>query len=368
MASNLKQHGIPFMFFRGGTSRGPYFLSENLPQDKDLLAEVLISVIGAGNIRNIDGLGGGSSVTTKVAILSKSKEKYADVEYLFAQVGVDKKLVDFGPTCGNILVGVGPAAIEMGLVTAVGDQTKVRIRASNTNALVESIVETPGGVVNYEGNQTVDGAPGTSAPVVLNFMNTVGSITGKMFPTGKKTDIIQGLQVTCIDVAMPMMIARAGDFGITGYETPQELDENRKLFAQMETIRIEAGQRMGLGNVSDRVTPKIGLVSKAINGGHFSARYFMPWHTHPSMAITGSQCLGACFLSPGTITENLASKRESSPLDMVIEHPMGKIKIVTNFDYENDDLNFISAGVVRTARLIAEGKVFIPRSVSDKLI
>lgn len=359
----MKQNSIPFMLFRGGTSRGPYFRSEDLPTDRKQLSEVLIAVIGAGNIRNIDGLGGGSSVTTKVAILSKSSEPDADVEYLFAQVGVDKKLVDYGPTCGNILVGVGPAALEMGLLPITGDQTKVRIRATNTNALVEAIVETPGGSVNYEGDLAIDGVPGTSAPVALNFLNTVGSFTGKMFPTGNKVDDIQGIPVTCIDVAMPMMIAKAEDFGITGYETSLELDKNQDLFARMETIRIEAGQRMGLGDVSEKVTPKIGLVSKARNSGHFSARYFMPWNAHPAMAITGSQCLSACFLASGTVTDDFASRQDNSPLEMVIEHPSGEIKLMISFDYEDGELNFHSAGVIRTARMIAEGKVFVPRSL-----
>ncbi len=359
----MKQKSIPFMLFRGGTSRGPYFRSEDLPTDRDRLSEILISVIGAGNIRNINGLGGGSSVSTKVAILSKSSEPEADVEYLFAQVGVDKKLVDYGPTCGNILVGVGPAALEMGLVPITGDQTKVKIRATNTNALVEAIVETPGGAVNYEGDLAIDGVPGTAAPIALNFLNTVGSITGKMFPTGNKVDDIQGIPVTCIDVAMPMMIAKAEDFGITGYETSQDLDKNRELFTRMETVRIEAGQRMGLGDVSEKVTPKIGLVTKARNKGHFSARYFMPWNAHPSMAITGSQCLSACFLAAGTVTDDFASRQENSPLEMVIEHPSGEIKIMVAFDYEDGKLNFHSAGVVRTARMIAEGKVFVPRSL-----
>ncbi len=360
----MKQNSIPFMFFRGGTSRGPYFRSDDLPQDRDKLSEVLIAVIGAGNIRNIDGLGGGSSVTTKVAILSKSTEPDADVEYLFAQVGVDKKLVDFGPTCGNILVGVGPAALEMGLVPTTGDKTKVRIRATNTNALVESVIETPGGVVNYEGNVAIDGVPGKSSPVALNFLNIVGSKTGKMFPTGNKIDIIQGIPVTCIDVAMPMMIARAEDFGISGYESAQELDENKELFSRMEAIRIEAGQMMGMGDVRAQVTPKIGLVSKARNNGHFSSRYFMPWNAHPSMAITGSQCLAACYLAPGTVSDDLRKNTEGSSLEMVIEHPLGEMKIMVTYDYKDGELDFHSAGVVRTARLIAEGNVFIPRTIS----
>ncbi len=360
----MTQIPIPFLFVRGGTSRGPYFLRSDLPEDMESLSRVLISVMGAGNKRTIDGLGGGVEVTTKVAMLSKSTDGAADVDYFFAQVGVEKPLVDYKPTCGNILVGVGPAAIEMGLVEASHPETRVRIRAVNTGALVEAIVQTPGGRVEYEGDTAIDGVPGTAAPVALDFLEVVGSRTGGvMFPTGQAVDVIDGVEVTCIDVAMPMMIGRATDFGITGYETAEELDANRDLFARMEAIRIEAGKRMGFGDVRESVTPKVGLIAKARNGGHFSARYFMPWTTHPTLAVTGSQCLAACALAPQTVAEGLVAPVGGSPVTMMIEHPMGQMDVTVKYTKTNDRFDFHSAGVVRTARLIARGEVMVPSAV-----
>ena len=219
----------------------------------------------------------------------RSDDPAADVDYFFAQVAVEERLVDYGPTCGNILAGVGPAAVEMGLVPIAGDETRIRIRAVNTGALVEAVVQTPDGAVRYDGDAALDGVPGTAAPVALNFLDVVGSRCGTMLPTGKALDTIDGFEVTCIDVAMPMMIARAADLGITGHESQAELDENKTLFERMESLRLEAGRRMGLGDVSKSVTPKIGLIAEPRAGGHLTARYFMPWSTHPTMAVTGSQ-------------------------------------------------------------------------------
>ncbi len=359
----MTQHPVPFHFLRGGTSRGPYFLRDDLPEDREALSEVLIAVVGAGNPRNIDGLGGGVAVTTKVAMLSRSEEVAADIDYFFAQVAVDQRLVDYKPTCGNILVGVGPAAIEMGLVPARDPETRVRIRAVNTSALVEAVVQTPGGKVRYDGDFAVDGVPGTAAPISLNFLEVVGSRSGAMFPTGTPLDTIDGTQVTCIDVAMPMMIARARDFGITGHETIEELDANKALFARMETLRVEAGRRMGFGDVKKSVTPKLGLIAEAREGGHFAARYFMPWDTHPTLAVTGSQCLAACALAPGTVAGGLVAPVDASPAVMRIEHPMGQMEVTVTYRRTEDEFEFISAGLMRTARLIARGEVMVPASV-----
>lgn len=357
----MTQHAIPYLFMRGGTSRGPYFNASDLPLDRDLLSKVLISVIGAGNPRNIDGVGGGNAVTTKVAILSPSTVPDADIDYFFVQVAVEDRLVDFSPTCGNILVGVGPAAIEMGLIPATGDKTKVRIHAVNTGALVEAEVQTVDGKPRYDGTTTIDGVPGTAAPVALNFMKVTGSRTGAFFPTGQAIDDIDGIQVSCVDVAMPMMIARASSFGLTGYETQEALDANPALFERLESIRMEAGRRMGFGDVSEGVVPKIGLIAKPAGAGHFAARYFMPWTTHPTLAVTGSQCLAACALAPGTVAEGLITPIDSSPATVVIEHPMGTMDVRVTF--EQNPFAFVSAGVTRTARLIARGEVMVPASV-----
>ncbi len=359
----MPQTAIPFLFVRGGTSRGPYFRRSDLPEDRERLSEVLISVVGAGNPRNIDGLGGGNAVTTKVAMLSRSDDPDADIDYFFAQVAVEERLVDYGPTCGNILVGVGPAAIEMGLVAADDGETRVRIRAVNTGALIEEVIQTPGGEVIYEGDAAIDGVPGTAAPVGLNFLDVVGSRCGSMLPTGNSIDMIDGIDVTCMDVAMPMMIARAADFGVTGSESQAELDANKALFERMEAVRLEAGRRMGLGDVAKSVMPKIGLLSQAREGGHISARYFMPWTCHPTLAVTGSQCLAACALSPGTVAEGLTRPIEPSPAIVRIEHPMGVMEVTVAYSREDGGFRFKSAGLVRTARLIAKGEVMVPATV-----
>lgn len=355
----MTQRPIPFHFLRGGTSRGPYFDRADLPDDPDALSQILIEVIGAGNPRNIDGLGGGDAVTTKVVMLSPSREDGVDIDYFFAQVSVDEPQVDYGPTCGNMLVGVGPAAIEKGMVAVAGDTTPVRIRAVNTGALIDAIVQTPDGAVRYDGDTAIDGVPGTAAPVALNFLDVVGSKTGAMFPTGRPIDVIDGVEVTCIDVAMPMMIARAADFGVTGHETKDELDENKALFQRMEAVRLKAGELMGLGDVTRSVTPKIGLVAASSSGAHFTARYFMPWKTHPTLAVTGSQCMAACALAPGTVAEGIALPVAAGPEVIRIDHPMGQTEVTVDFTRDGDTLDFKSAGLVRTARLIARGEVMV---------
>lgn len=359
----MSQRAIPFHFMRGGTSRGPYFLRSDLPENQDQLAEVLIAAIGAGNPRNIDGLGGGNAVTTKVAMLSLSEDPAADIDYFFAQVAVEEKLVDFGPTCGNILVGVGPAAIEMGLIQPNSDVTTVRIRAVNTGALVEAEVQTPGGQVSYVGDVAIDGVPGSSAPVALNFMEVVGSRTGALFPSGNPKDTINGIDVSCVDVAMPMMIARAADLGVSGHESQDALDANPELFKRIEALRLEAGQLMGFGDVTKSVVPKVGLIAEPKDGGHFAARYFMPWTAHPTLAVTGSQCLAACALAPGTVAAGLIAPVDPSPCVLQIEHPMGKMEVRVQYENTAEGFNFISAGVTRTARLIAKGEVMIPASI-----
>ena len=359
----MTQTAIPFLFMRGGTSRGPYIPRTELPEDRDLLAEILIAAVGSGHPLNIDGIGGGAAVTTKVAMLSKSDDDWADVDYFFAQVSVEDRLVDFKPTCGNILAGVGPAAIEMGLVAATGDLTTVKIRAVNTGARVVSKVETTGGMVLYDGTTTIDGVPGTAAPVELNFMDVTGSATGAFLPTGNLRDVIGNVLVTCMDAAMPMVIARAEDFGLTGYESREELDADTAFFARMEAVRIEAGRMMGLGDVSKSVMPKFGLLASARQGGTISARYFMPWKTHPTMAVTGSQCLAACALTPGTVADGLVERPAQNPAKVTIEHPSGTIDVIVDYTLASGAFTLNSAGLIRTARKLVAGELFIPARV-----
>lgn len=359
----MNQIALPVLFFRGGTSRGPFFKLSDLPEGRHLIAQVLSAVIGSGHPLNIDGIGGGAAVTTKVAMLSKSDKPDVDIDYLFAQVSVEGGHVDFGPTCGNMLSGVGPAALEMGLVKASGEQTSIRIRAVNTNATIEAVIQTPGGFVTYSGTSKIDGVPGMSAPVLLNFMDVVGSSTGKFLPTGNLRDVIDGVEVTCMDVAIPVVIARASDFGLTGYESPEELDQNRSFYTRMESIRLAAGRLMGLGDVTASVTPKFVLIAPATDGGTIAARYFMPWSCHPTMAVTGAQCVASCALTAGSIADGVALCHQSSPAAIEIEHPSGRIAVTLSFDGSGHELRVISAGLLRTARLLVRGEVYIPREL-----
>lgn len=359
----MKQTEIPFFFLRGGTSRGPYMNRADLPEDEATLAEVLIAAVGAGHRLNIDGIGGGAAVTTKVAMLSRSEDEWADIDYFFAQVAVEERLVDFKPTCGNILSGVGPAAIEMGLIAPQEEETRIRIRAVNSGARVEAVVCTPGGAVEYEGDAAIDGVPGTAAPVMLKFRDVVGNATGALLPTGNLRDEIDGIEVTCIDVAMPMVIARADAFGLSGYESAAELDANRDFYARMEPIRIEAGRRMGMGDVTKSVTPKFGLLAPAQAGGTIAARYFMPWDAHPSMAVTGAQCIASCALVPGTVADGLLERPAPGEAMVTIEHASGRIDVTASYGLEDGEFRLETAGLLRTARLLAKGSLMVPGSV-----
>jgi len=328
----MPQIAIPFHFFRGGTSRGPFY---------------------------IDGIGGGNAVTTKVAMLSASAEPDVDVDYLFAQVHVMDGSVDYKPTCGNMLVGVGPAAIEMGLVKAVNPVTRLTVRAVNTGAIIDVTLQTPDGKVEYSGSQSIDGVPGTAAPVSLDFRNITGAATGRMLPSGNVVDVINGIPVTCIDVTMPMVIASAESFGLSGYESQQELDDNQLFFDQMEAVRLKGAQLMGMGDCSKSVTPKFGLVSKPKAGGSLCVRYFMPWRAHPALAVTGSQCLSACALQEGSVAHDYVEGVSGSPVTLELEHAAGSMQVRVNYLKDANGLHIESAGVTRTARLLARGEVFL---------
>lgn len=351
---------IPCILMRGGTSRGPYFNAADLPADRDRLAQTLVAVIGSHSELQVDGIGGNQATSSKVAMLSPSTHEWADIDYFFAQVNPVKAEVDFAPSCGNILSGVGPAAIEMGLVKPAGDTTTVRIHSVNTGSLVEAIVETPGGQVNYSGEARIDGVPGTAAPVILNFMDVIGSKTGTLFATGNPIDEIEGYRVTCIDVAVPMVIGRAQDFGIRANETREQLDANTGLFDSIERVRVAAAERMGLGDVRQSVIPKFALIAPPRDGGSVSARYFMPWNAHPTFAVTGSICTGACLLAPGTIADGVAEVAAGNPVTVALEHPLGKIEVVFDYAIDNGEFRLNSAGFLRTARRLFKGIVSVP--------
>lgn len=357
------QTKIPCVMMRGGTSRGPFFLASDLPSDPGVRAEVLLAVMGSPHDYQVDGIGGANPLTSKVAIISKSRNPEADVDYLFAQVLVNERLVDTKPNCGNMLVAVAPFAIETGLVPARRPETTVRIFNVNTQALVDSIVQTPDGTVNYAGDTAIDGVPGTAAPVKLNFRSAIGSVTGKMLPTGRPLDMIDGVEVTCVDIAMPMVLMRAEQLGKSGHETAAELDADKGLFARMEAIRRKAGVLMGMGDVSRLVVPKIGLLSLPRTGGTITSRYFVPYSCHKAHAVTGTVCVASALAIPGTVASNLVPLPRGPQGVVRIEHPSGMIAIDLDADLAGAKPVLRRAALIRTARKLFEGHVCIPEPV-----
>jgi len=357
------QRAVPYLHMRGGTSKGPVFDRKDLPEDRETLAEVLMATVGTGHPLNIDGIGAGNAVTTKVPILSRSSDGWADIDYFFVQLQVIDRVVDFTTTCGNMLTTVGPAALEMGLIEAQGDTTEIKIRAVNTGGRFVATVATPGGKVVYGGDTVIDGVPGSGAPVRLRFMDIVGSKTGSFLPTGRLRDVIDGVEVTCMDVTMPVVIGRASDFGLTGGETREELDANRDLFARMESVRLQAGELMGLGDVSRSVAPKFALFAPPAAGGTIRVRYFMPWQTHPTLAATSSQCLASCVLTPGTVADGLCVPPSGRPATVVIEHPLGSMAVTIDLEPAGVDTVVHSAEILRTARKLASGHLHVPAGI-----
>jgi 2-methylaconitate cis-trans-isomerase PrpF len=350
---------IPCVLMRGGTSKGPVFLAWDLPVSIEQRDELLLDLMGSGHELEIDGIGGGSPQTSKVAIVSPSLHPEADVDYLFVQVMVSQRRVDTAPNCGNMLCAVGPFAVEQGLVKATGEQTQVRIRNLNTGTFVNSLVQTPAGKVSYEGDTAIDGVPGTAAPVQLTFLDAAGSKTGKLFPTGNTRDLIDGVPVTCIDMAMPMLIVEAGQLGKRGDETPAELDADNAFLERLEALRLQAGLAMGLGDVSDKVIPKPVLISPAKAGGTLQVRYFMPHSCHRALAITGSIGLATACVSAGSVAAELLGG--AMQLKQVrLEHPSGGIDVVLS--YTGSQGETIRASVVRTARRLFSGFVYAPAS------
>lgn len=289
---------LPCVLMRAGTSRGPFFLRDWLPESDEARDQALIGAIGASDPLQLDGLGGGSTLNSKVAIVSKSTQADCDIDYLFAQVGVGHQSVDTRPNCGNMLSGVAPFAIDQGLIPAQDGTTKVRVFNVNTKSRIEVTVCTPDGKVSYEGDARIDGVAGTAAPVLLNFLDAWGAVTGKVFPTGNRIDVIDGMEVTCIDAAMPLMMLRAKDFGLTGRERPAELDANREFLDRLEKLRLQAGQLMGLGDVSNSVVPKPVLVSEGDSASSITSRYFTPHKCHASHAVTGAIGVATAFSLP----------------------------------------------------------------------
>ena len=361
-----RQIAIPCTVMRGGTSKGLYFLASDLPAEPAVRDAVLMAAMGSPDARQIDGMGGAHPLTSKVAIVSKSARSDADVDYLFLQVAVDKAEVSDSQPCGNLLAGVGPFAIEKGFVEARADVTDVRVFMVNTSAMAVVRVQTPDGEVTYDGDARIDGAPGTSAPVMTDFLDVAGSSCGALLPTGRALDVFEGVPVTCIDNGMPVVVMRAADLGKTGYETPVDLEGDAGLKAKVEAIRLAAGRAMNLGDVVKKTVPKLTLIAAPRNGGTVSTRTFIPHRVHEAIGVLGAVSVATACVLKGSVADGLAQTggfAGSGGIQMEIEHPTGFFTV----DMEVEDgalgLQVKRSALLRTARKLMEGAVFVPAHV-----
>jgi len=355
----MAQTRIPCLLMRGGTSKGAYFLAEDLPQQPALRDRVLLAVMGSPDARQIDGIGGADSLTSKVAIIRPSSRAGADVDYLFAQVLVDEPRVDYGQNCGNILAGVGPFAIERGLVAATADVTPVRIYMENTGQIAIAHVPTSDGEVCYDGDARIDGVPGHAAPLIVEFKDIAGASCGAMLPTGNARNVIDGVEVTCIDNGMPVVLINAQELGCSGYESPAQLDVNASLKQRLESIRLEAGQRMNLGDVSQRNVPKMCLIAPPQVGGAITTRSFIPHRCHTSIGVFGAVSVAAACLIKGSVAADMAVVEEGEVKRLSIEHPTGEFTV----ELRLQDERLLGCGLMRTARLLFDGFVCIPSAI-----
>ena len=343
------------MWMRGGTSKGGYFLADDLPQDIAARDALLLRIMGSPDPRQIDGMGGASPLTSKVAVISASQRPDADIDYLFLQVFVDQAIVTDAQNCGNILAGVGGFAIERGLVAAVDGVTDVRIFMRNTEQVATAGITTPGGVVCYDGDDNIDGVPGSAAPVPLVFDDIAGSMCGALLPTGNAVDDVNGVSVTMIDNGMPIVVLQAADMGITGYETPAELDGNAALKKQVEALRLACGPLMNLGDVSAKSVPKMTLVAPPRQGGAFMTRSFIPHKCHDTIVVFAAVSAATAALLPGSPAADIASLPEGNRKMLAVEHPNGATSCVLELDDAGD---VARAGMLRTARKLFDGSIF----------
>jgi len=351
----MSPSGTRCMWMRGGTSKGGYFLASDLPGDIAARDALLLRVMGSPDARQIDGMGGANPLTSKVAVISAAERADWDVDYLFLQVFVDRDLVSDAQNCGNILAGVGAFAIERGLVPVSGDTTDVRIFMRNTGQVATASIATPNGQVSYAGGESIDGVPGSAAPVPLVFDDVAGSMCGSLLPTGNEVDLVEGVQVTMIDNGMPIVVLRAADMGITGYETPAELDANDDLKSRLEVLRLACGSMMNLGDVSEKSVPKMTMVAPARHGGAFMTRSFIPHRCHDTIGVFAAVSAATAALLPTSPVAAIAQVPQGIRKVMAVEHPNGATACVLECD---EDDNVLKAGMMRTTRKLFDGMIF----------
>lgn len=349
---------IPCILMRGGTSKGPYFLASDLPNDPKERNELLIRLMGSPDIRQIDGIGGATSVTSKSVVISPSSEDGIDIDYKFIQVNVDEAVADDKPTCGNMLSGVGPFALEKGLAKINDGESKVVIKDVNTGAIVTSIVQTPNKIIQYRGECMIAGVPFPASPIKLKFQKIAGGKTGSYLPTGNKIDTFDGVRATCLDISMPVVFVKAENMGISGYESANELNANKEIFEKLESIREQASHAMGLGSAKGNVIPKFCTIAKAKDGGDICIRYFTPKDAHPAVAVSASFNISTALFIKGTIFDDISQKSFSvGEHNIKVEHPSGINDIGLNFPSE--DINHVEGQTIRSARVLFKGDVYV---------
>jgi 4-oxalomesaconate tautomerase len=352
------------MMLRGGTSKGAYFLADDLPADPAARDALILSIMGSPDPRQVDGLGGAHPLTSKVAIVSRSQRRDCDVDFLFGQVLLDEAKVDMTPNCGNILSGVGPFAIERGLVHARDPVTRVGVHTVNTGTLAELTVRTPGGRVAYGGSARIDGVPGAAAPIAVEFLDAAGSVCGALLPTGRAVDHVAGVDVTLIDNGMPVVVLAAASVGRTGYESREALDKDAALKARLEEIRLAAGELMGLGDVSKKVVPKIALVAPPAAGGHLCTRSFIPHACHASIGVFAAVTVATACVLPGSPAARVARLPPGPEKTLSIEHPTGEFSVMIEVGGSPDNPAVQRASLLRTARLLFDGYAYAHEGLS----
>ncbi|MGQ0649224.1 MAG: 4-oxalomesaconate tautomerase [Gemmatimonadaceae bacterium] len=348
---------------RGGTSKGPFFLAADLPADVETRDRVLLSIMGSPDLRQIDGLGGADPLTSKVGIVARSEREGVDLEFLFAQVSVDRALVDTTPNCGNMLAAVVPFGLDQGLIPATGNTTTARVLTLNTQMLCDITVQTPGGRVAVDGECRIDGVPGSHAPIAIDFLDIAGSVCASLLPTGRVIDVIQGMQVTCIDNGMPVVILAAESLGVTGYETRDAMNANVELKQRLEEVRLHAGRLMGLGDVRDKVVPKMTLVAPPQNGGALCTRTFIPHVCHASIGVLGAVSVATACLLPGSMPSRITVLPSDGSTRLSVEHPTGEFTVDLEVVDGPNGTEVRRAALLRTARKLFAGHVFVPARI-----
>lgn len=346
------------MLFRGGTSKGSYFLDSDLPADPDKREEALLRIMGSPDPRQIDGVGGAHPLTSKVAIIKKSERDGIDVDYLFVQVVVDEARTTTAQNCGNILAGVGPFAIEKGLVEAGDEETLVTVYMENTDSIARQRIQTPGGQVEYDGDASIDGVPGTHAPIMIEFVGVAGSSCGALYPTGNVVDEVAGIQVTLVDNGMPVVMIAAESLGLAGDEAIEELENNQALKDRVEAIRLEVGPLMNLGDVSEKTIPKMTIVSSPKNDGLINTRSFIPHRVHDAVGVLAAASVAVAATTPGAVGNDIADIPEGERKLCYVEHPTGALAVEVETSDDPEDLAPRSVAIMRTARLLFSGKAY----------